>query len=152
MGIRTVRGELNISPSIKLNVSIKPFAEKTATLLMKNLPYIKSLAKTDTIEIGIDLVKPEGAAMVVKSSMEIFVLLKGVLNITAEIERLRKEISRNETSIASLSKKLSNDDFLRKAPKDIIEKEKKKYEELIHIKEKITESIKILREAEVNDD
>jgi valyl-tRNA synthetase len=99
-----------------------------------------------------NLVKPEGSAMTVKSSMEIFVSLKGVLNITSEVDRLRKEVTKNENSIASLSKKLFNDDFLKKAPKDIIEKEKKKYEELIHIKERITESIKILKEAEVKDD
>jgi len=84
--------------------------------------------------------------------MEIFVPLKGLLNIAAELDRLMKDMAKVELSIASLNKKLFNDDFLQKAPKEIIEKEKTKYEELIHMKDRITESIKMLKEAEVNDD
>ena len=152
MGIRTIRGELNISPSVKLNTSIKTYSEKVENILKENVQYIRSLARTDEVEIGINVVKPEGAATSVKSFMEIFVPLKGVLNIAAEIDRLKKDNAKIDSALTAINRKLLNDDFLRKAPQDIIDKEKAKYEELIHMKEKITESIKILKEAEVKND
>lgn len=152
MGIRTVRGELNISPSLKVNAAIKTYSRKAEKILKDNLHYIKALAKAYEINTGMDIEKPEGSATSVKGSMEIFVPLKGLLNIAAELDRLMKDMAKVNFSIASLNKKLFNDDFLRKAPKEIIEKEKAKYEELIHMKERITESIKMLKEAEVNDD
>jgi valyl-tRNA synthetase len=152
MGIRTVRGELNISPSIKVNAAIKTYSRKSEKILKDNLHYIKALARADELKTGMDIEKPEGSATAVKGSMEIFVPLKGLLNIAAELDRLMKDMAKVELSIASLNKKLFNDDFLEKAPKEIIEKEKAKYEELIHMKDRITESIKMLKEAEVNDD
>jgi valyl-tRNA synthetase len=152
MGIRTVRGELNISPSLKVNAVIKTYSRKAEKILKDNLHYIKALAKADEIKTGMDIEKPEGSATSVKGSMEIFVPLKGLLNIAAELDRLMKDMAKVKLSIASLNKKLFNDDFLEKAPKEIIEKEKAKYEEVIHMKDRITESIKMLKEAEVNDD
>jgi len=152
MGIRTVRGELNISPSLKVNAAIKTYSRKAEKILNDNLHYIKALAKADEIKTGMDIEKPEGSATSVKGSMEIFVPLKGLLNIAAELDRLMKDMAKVKLSIASLNKKLFNDDFLEKAPKEIIEKEKAKYEEVIHMKDRITESIKMLKEAEVNDD
>jgi valyl-tRNA synthetase len=152
MGIRTIRGELNISPSLKLNVLIKTHSQIAENILRENVAYVRSLAKADKIEIGPDLRKPEGSATAVKSSMEIYVPLKGVLNIGAELDRLRKEIGKVDASIVSLSRKLFNDDFLQKAPQEIIEKEKAKYEELVGMKERIKESIKLLKEAEVKDE
>ncbi len=152
MGIRTIRGELNISPAVKLNTSIKTVSKKVETILKENVQYIRSLARADDVEIGTNVGKPEGAATSVKSFMEIFVPLKGVLNIATEIDRLKKDNAKIDSALTTINRKLLNDDFLRKAPQDIIDKEKAKYEELIHMKEKITESIKILKEAEVKND
>jgi len=148
-GIRTIRGELNILPSLKLNALIKTHSPTVENILKENVHYIKSLARVDRIEIGGDVRKPEGSATSIKSSVEIFVPLKGVLNIAAEIDRLKKEKAKIDASLVSLGKKLFNDDFLQKAPREIIEKEKAKYDELITMRDKINESIKMLREAEV---
>jgi valyl-tRNA synthetase len=152
LGIRTIRGELNISPSLKLTASIKTYSDIAEQVLTKNAQYVKSLARAEEITIGTNVRKPEGSATAVKSSMEIYVPLKGVLNIASEIERLNKDISKIETSVASLNKKLFNDDFLRKAPKEIVDKEKSKYDELVTMKERILESIKLLKEAEVKNE
>ena len=149
MGIRTIRGELNISPSLKLNASIKTFSQAGEKILRENMHYIKSLAKAEEIQIGMNIGKPEGSATSVKSSMEIYVPLKGVLNIAVEVERLTKDESKLNESIASLNNKLLNEDFLQRAPREIVQKEKVKYEELIHMKERIVKSIKMLKEVEV---
>ena len=152
MGIRTIRGELNISPSLKLNASIKTYSRTAENILHDNVQYLKSLARADDVQIGLDAKKPEGSATAVKSSMEIYVPLKGILNIAVEIDRLNKDRTKVEVSLTSLNKKLLNDDFLAKAPKEIVEKEKEKYDAFVKMKEKILESIKILQEAEVKNE
>jgi valyl-tRNA synthetase len=146
-GIRTIRGELNVLPSAELNVSIKTYSQKAETLLRENIQYLQKLAHAGEIKIGVDVEKPEGSATCVKSSMEIYVVLKGVLNIEAEMDRLRKTETEIEGSISFLKKKLLDEDFLLRAPKEVVEKEKVKHEELIQRKERILESIKKLKEV-----
>jgi valyl-tRNA synthetase len=146
-GIRTIRGELNIAPSLRLNAEIRTYSESAENILGDNIHYVKSLAKAGEITIGMNVEKPDGSATSVRSAMEIFVPLKGVLNIAAEIDRLRKDEAKTDTAIVALNRKLFNDDFIQKAPREIIEKEKAKYEELITMKERIAESIRILKEA-----
>ncbi|MEW6162731.1 MAG: valine--tRNA ligase [Nitrospirota bacterium] len=146
-GIRTIRGELNISPSFELNVSIRTYSRKAEEILRENVQYLKRLANASEIKIGMEVDKPEGSATCIKSSMEIYVLLKGVLNIEAEIDRLKKVEAEVEGSISFLNKKLLDEDFLLRAPTGVVEKEKARYEELIRKKERIMESIKKLKEA-----
>jgi len=149
-GIRTIRGELNISPSLKLKVSIKTSSQTAEKILKKNLHYIKDLAKVDKIGIGMDISKPECSATIVKRTMEIYVPLKGILNINAEVDRLNKDAAKIEESISFLNKKLLNEDFLQRAPAEIVEKEKAKYEQFIRMKERIFESISMLKDAEAS--
>lgn len=149
-GIRNIRGELNISPSLKLNALVKTFSTTGEKILSENLQYIKDITRTDKLDIGMHVEKPECSATSVKSSMEIYVPLKGVLNIETEIDRLNKDKEKIEESLEFLNKKLFNEDFLKKAPVEVVEKEKTKYNELMNIKAKIIESLKILKNMEVN--
>jgi len=151
-GIRTIRGELNVSPSLRLDASIRALSRRAENIMKESVMHIKNLARLEKLEIGADTVKPEGSATAIKSSLEVYVPLKGVLNITAEIDRLKKEKAKVEASLTTLNKKLFNDDFLRKAPQEIIEKEKSKYQELTTVREKISDSIKMLIEAGGEDD
>jgi valyl-tRNA synthetase len=146
-GIRTIRGELNILPSSELNAVIKTYDLKVDEILKENVAYIKKLAHAGEIRIGMEVEKPEGSATSVKGSMEVYVLLKGVLNIDAEMDRLKKATADVEGSLSFLNKKLHNEDFLLRAPREVVEKEKAKYEELSMRKERIKESIKKLREV-----
>lgn len=149
-GIRTIRGELNILPSRILSVSIKTFSPAAEKILKENIKYIKDLAKTDKIDIGLNIHKPEFSATAVKRTMEIYVPLKGILNIDAEVNRLGKDAAKIEESITFLNKKLLNEDFLKRAPEEIVEKERAKYEKFISVKQKIIESIKMLKDAEAS--
>ncbi len=146
-GIRTIRGELNISPALKLNVSIKTFSNASEKILKENVKYIKRLAKAEYIEIGKNVGKPAGSATSVKSSIEIYVPLKGVLNIEIEMNRLKKEGAEVDESIAFLNKKLLNDDFMQRAPAEVVKKEKARYEEIMHRKERILKSIAMIKEV-----
>jgi len=146
-GIRTIRGELNVPPSVKLNVSIRTYSQTIEKILNENVHYIKVLANVAEIEIGMNVKKPGGSATFVKSSMEIYVLLKGIVNVEAEVARLKKDEIEVERTIILLNKKLVNEDFLQRAPREVIEKEKVKYEEMRLKKERIVKSIEKLKEV-----
>ncbi|KJR41732.1 valyl-tRNA synthase [Candidatus Magnetoovum chiemensis] len=145
-GIRSIKGELNISPSKRLKVYMKPFNSFISANLVKHKDYITDLAKLDHLEIDTNMEKPKGSAVSIKRAMEIYVPLSGLLNTQGELDRLEKEITKLSQSITALDKKLLNLDFLDKAPKEVVDKEKTKYEELITKKKKIAENISKLKQ------
>ncbi|MCE5194555.1 MAG: valine--tRNA ligase [Nitrospiraceae bacterium] len=140
-GIRNIRGELNVLPSAEVKCSIKVFSSKTTAILKTNIRYIKKLARTSEVEIGEALNKPADSAVCVRDSMEIYVPLKGLLNIDAEIDRLMKEDKKVEESVEFLRKKLMSEDFLNRAPEEIVKKEQAKFDELLAKRERIKENI-----------
>ncbi|MDA8434164.1 MAG: valine--tRNA ligase [Nitrospiraceae bacterium] len=151
-GVRTIRGELNLSPSLELKVSIRALSGKADEVLRKNLGYVRKLARADVLQTGTDVKKPKGSAAAVRSFVEVYVPLEGLLNLELEIDRLKKDLAKAEETIAFLNKKLLNDDFLKRAPKEIIAKEKEKYEEGLKKRERIEEHVRKLREAGGKDD
>lgn len=146
-GIRTIRGELNLSPSLELRACVKTQSDKAEDVLKRNLAYLNKLARADITEIGAGVRKPGGAAAAVRDYVEVYVPLEGLLNIELEIDRLRKDEAKVEETIAFLNKKLLNEDFLSRAPQAIIAKEKEKYEECLRKKDRVLENIRKLYEV-----
>lgn len=146
-GIRTVRGELHIGSSVKINVLIKTFSGEVSGILRANLHYIKKLSRAADVTIGEDIKKPADSAVCVKDFMEVYIPIKGLLNIDAEIDKLIKESRKVEEAMAFIDRKLMNGDFLKKAPEDVVEKEKAKRSELAAKKERIKENINKFKAA-----
>lgn len=145
-GIRNIRGELNVSPAVEVAVFIRTFDDKSTAILKSNQDIIRNLAKTGDILTGIDIEKPKGSATALRNGFEVYVPLKDLMNLDVEIDRLAKEKLKIDESLVFLSKKLLNEDFLKRAPKDIIEKERIKYEDLILREERLGNTIKKLKE------
>lgn len=119
-GIRSIRGELNISPGHELKAYIKA-VKSTEKVLSQNLPYLEKLARAVIVQIREDMEPPRHAATAVKPAMEIFVPLKGLIDVDAEIARLSKEMKKAEKELLVIRKKLANEDFIRKAPAGVVE-------------------------------
>ena len=106
-GIRSIRGELNISPSLELKAVIKTL-DDSENILNENITYISKLAKTGEVMIGKNLEPPRNAATAVKHEIEIFVPLEGVIDLDAEIARLSKELAKAEDNLAFIKRQLHN--------------------------------------------
>ena len=102
------------------------FAGILPTCRLENQIYLKSLATVEGLQVGADLQKPRQAASAVVGGVEIYVPLAGLIDIGVERMRLEKEIARIERQLSDLSQKLRNQDFLRKAPPEVVDREKKK--------------------------
>jgi valyl-tRNA synthetase len=148
-GVRNIRGELNIPPAEELEVFIRTSTGAAEKTLTDNVQYIKKLARAKAVAIGLEMAKPKGSYTSVKDELEVYVTLRGVLNIEAEMDRLRKEKKKLEESIILLQRKLHNSEFLERAPKEIVGKERQKFDELLSKQEKILESIEKISGLEV---
>ena len=146
-GIRTIRGELNLSPGLELKAHIKTLSKDAGEVLSGNLTYLKKLARVDIIEIGPDVKKIKGSSVAVRNHVEVYVPLEGLLDLDLEISRLKKEEAKVDESLSFIDNKLRNEGFLKRAPKEVIEKEKEKYEECLRKKERVLENLKKLYEA-----
>lgn len=140
-GIRTIRGELNIAPSVELNAIIRTQSSQIEKALRENIHYIKRLARVSEPQIGADVQRPKGSAIAVKGALEVYVLLEGVVDIKKELERLEKEKKKTLEALTQIEKKLSNEDFINRAPAQVISKERQKLGELTEKTQKIQESI-----------
>jgi len=124
--IRNIRGEMNVPPNKKAHVLIKSNNNGNLDLLKQNEVYLISLSKLSEIDLGSDLFKPKFSASAVIADLEIFIPLEGLIDIEVERNRLTKEITRLEKQIESINAKLLNIDFIAKAPKEVVERERQK--------------------------
>jgi len=90
------------------------------------IDYIKKLAKVENIIVGEDVEKPVASASAVFKNSEIYIPLKGLIDLDVERKRIEKEINRLGGSLKGIEKKLSNEKFVNNAPADVVEKEKEK--------------------------
>ncbi len=119
--IRNIRGEMNIPPSKKINVLLK-----SNEVSERQADYIKKLAKVEDLKAGENIVKPKASASAIVKSAEIYIPLEGLIDLDVERQRLQKEITRLEGSLAGIEKKLSNEKFVNGAPAEVVEKERTK--------------------------
>lgn len=142
--IRNIRGEHNISPAKKLNV-ILYIEDKTSRAMIEDAKsYIFDLAKAGNLSIMSGGSRPRKAVAAVAGPVEIFVPFEGIINIEAERARLSKEIAKVEKNIGEVNSKLSNERFVERAPREVVEKERARLDEAVAELEKLKAALKKL--------
>lgn len=139
--IRNIRGEMNIAPDKQVNVVFKYSDEKLKSIIEREEPHIKALAKVAEISIDKNYSPDKTDASAVMNGLEIYLPLKGLIDFEKEKARLEKELSKAVSELERVEKKLSNAEFVGKAPAEVIEKEKAKMEEYSGLASKLRESI-----------
>jgi len=147
-GIRNIRGEMNISPSLSLVVSVHTQEESTRKTIDQYKDMIINLARLESLSVENTVRRPKSAATSVVDDATIFVHLEGIIDFAQEINRLNKEINKLSNELNIVSKKLNNEDFLSKAPEDVVDKVKEKHETLMEKQEKLQMNLDKIRELE----
>lgn len=126
--VRNIRGEMNVAPSLRVDVVCICENDAEIALLGEHERTLADLGRMSKITLARhgEMEKPRFAAGTVVGKTEVFVVLKDVLDFEGELNRLQKELSKLEKEFGVTHRKLSNEDFLRKAPPDVIEKEREK--------------------------
>jgi valyl-tRNA synthetase len=127
-GIRSIRSQMNIPPKKQLPVILKDSQQQDLDRLADNQEFLSRLANLESIDV-LDGEAPAAATALV-GKMEILIPLEGLIDKDAEIQRLDKEITKLEKVIKQSSGKLNNENYVAKAPADVVQKERDKLTEL----------------------
>jgi len=126
VAIRTIRSEANIPPATTLEVTVANTSELDRDRLQRNGTFLQRLSKSASI-IPIDNHDAETASlMALFGELEVRVPMAGLVDVTAELTRLDKEIAKAEAEKARLNGKLTNAKFIERAPADIVAAERQK--------------------------
>tara|TARA_B100000315_G_scaffold69649_1_gene63443 strand:+ start:14580 stop:17228 length:2649 start_codon:yes stop_codon:yes gene_type:complete len=128
--VRNIRGEMNLNPGLNLDLLIRTEQSQHAEILETHSLYINTLARVNLIESGPEVEKPKVSASSVSDGMDIFVSLEGKMDFAEEKKRIEKELKKIEKDIIVLVKKLSNKNFIDKAPPEVIEKDNQRKQNL----------------------
>ncbi len=127
--VRNMRAEVNVPPGKKSEVILLA-ADEWREVLAANAQYIRTLAAAEPVTVlPLTAAKPENAMTAVVSGVEVYLPLKGLIDVEKEMARLNKEREGLEKEAARVAGKLANESFVAKAPAEVIEKERAKERE-----------------------
>jgi valyl-tRNA synthetase len=147
-GIRNIRGEMNISPSLSLAVSVHSQETSIRNTVSQYKDMIINLARLESLSVENTGQRPKSAATSVVENATIYVHLEGIIDFAQEIHRLEKEIIKLMDELNIVTKKLHNEDFLEKAPKHVVEKVKERYDSLMEKQQKLKKNLNKIKELE----
>ena len=130
LGVRRIRGEMNIAPGKPLPVLLQNGSATDQSYLTNNTIYLRKLGRLESIMwLNSDDTTPESAIALV-GEMKILIPMAGLIDKNAELTRLEKEIQKIKNDLPRVEGKLSNPTFIDKAPANVIDKEKAKLADL----------------------
>jgi valyl-tRNA synthetase len=140
--VRSVRSEMNVPAGAKLRMVVVGAGEDTLRRLVAGTSLITRLARLE--EISPQSTVPGESAQFVVGEATWALPLAGFIDIAAEKSRLEKEVTKLDAEVAQIDKKLGNEQFVAKAPEEVIEEQKARREAAIERRHHITEALKRL--------
>jgi valyl-tRNA synthetase len=124
LGVRQIRGEMDISPARKLPLLLQHASASDRELAARHAALLMRLAGIEAPQLLADDVKPPPAAAAMAGSLTLLVPMAGLIDPVAELARLDKSIGKTRAEIAKAQAKLANDNFVRSAPAAVVEQER----------------------------
>jgi valyl-tRNA synthetase len=126
--VRNIRGELSVPPSKEIELFVNFSHRSKQDIIEKYHNYFLRLARVTNIKVLENSIKPKHSASAVVDGGEVFIPLEGLIDLNAERERIQKEIDHVLSMVDSTEKKLLNENFVSRAPKEVVDKEREKLE------------------------
>jgi valyl-tRNA synthetase len=130
LGVRQIRGEMDIAPSRRLDVLLQNASPTDLEYLERNRHYLARLAGIGETRVLADSEAAPISAAALVGGLEILVPMAGLIDPEAELDRLARRRQRADAEFEKLRAKLSNDEFLRNAPPDVVAKDRARLAEL----------------------
>ncbi len=145
-GIRNIRSEADVHPSTKIDAFVQCADSEKTEIIQEFTNAISDMTRLASLTIAAEGDKPDDAGTYIYQDIEMYVPLKGLIDVEKEQEKLERERSKLEKSLKQINGKLGNKKFLANAPSEIVEKEKGKLAELEAKMAKVEEAKKRLAE------
>ena len=144
LGIRQIRGEMNISPGHALPVVLQGASRMDTELLAKHDRLLERLARLESVTVlGEDESAPP-AATALLGEMRILVPMAGLIDVSAEIARLSRQRDKLKSELDRCTKKLANENFVNNAPVAVVEKERARIEEFSKSMEQLEDQLQVI--------
>ncbi len=144
VAVRNLRAECNLPAGRRVPVVVRGAPEQL-DLVERLRDQILPLARIETLTLSRDGSRPAVAASAIVAGAEVFLPLEGLIDVDEERARLAKEAAKLLDDLEGVKKKLRNQDFLRKARADVVDRERARLEQLEETLEKLKRAQESLR-------
>jgi valyl-tRNA synthetase len=138
-GVRSIRAEMNVPPSAKIELLLKDASPQSRELLTRSKAVIMALARLSNAKFADTL--PQGTAQFVANEATAGLPLGDVIDFGKERTRLEKELKKAEDEIARFDAKLSNEQFVSRAPEDVLNEQREKRSEAAALANRLREAV-----------
>jgi len=126
LGIRQIRGEMDISPGKTLPVLLQNASGQDQKRASDHANLIQRVGRVESVTVLADGEEPPASATALLGDMRMLVPMKGVIDVDAERARLGKQKQKAEADLAKTQAKLGNDKFVNNAPADVVTQERQR--------------------------
>ena len=137
--VRNIRSQRNVPPRDKVPVIVSCRDESTLEVLSPHAGLIADLARAGPVEVAPDAPRPEGASVAVLTRAQVFVPIK--TDVAAERARLEKQLAQEEAYLQKIDARLRNQQYLERAPKEVVDRDRSQREEVLRRIEQIQENL-----------
>jgi valyl-tRNA synthetase len=144
--IRNIKGEMSVPPGRSGEAHIRTADEDSLATLTKQAEYVTAMASLESVVLGPDVTKPSASGAAVVSGTEVYLPLEGLIDLEIERDRLSKELDRLQSSFRAAEAKLTNGEFIQKAPEEVVAREREKRNDIEERLQKVRDLL-----ADLND-
>ncbi len=141
---RSLKADYSIAPSKKVDFVIKPADSDIAHLLEQDQVTLRNLLRAEELQLDDDYQPDKATPSALGKLGTIYMPIKGIIDPSTEIERLKEQQAQVEKNLGNVNGKLQNMDFVKKAPKHVVAQQEGKKAELIETRDKLQRLIDTL--------
>jgi len=130
--VRRIRSEMNLSPGRRVPLLMADGSDADVARTDNQHAALRTLARLESLHWLADDNDAPQAATALVGNLKLLVPLAGLVDKDAELARLNKQTSKLEQEIERIDRKLDNDNFVAKAPAEVVDKERNKRDEMAH--------------------
>jgi len=146
LGIRQIRGEMDISPGKALPVMLQHASNVDQQRAQQHALLLRHVGRVESIEMLADGAEPPAAATALLGDMRLLVPMKGLIDVDAEKARLDKQMDKVHAELAKATGKLGNEKFVNNAPPAVVTQERERVAEFEKTIAQLTEQLQKLDE------
>ncbi len=146
LGLRQIRGEMDISPSRRLSPLVTGATADDAARFARYEALLGRLAGIDPVRLlaGGETAPPSASAVV--GNLTLLVPMQGLIDPAAELARLKKKLEKNQQEITRANAKLGNPGFVANAPPEVVATERERIAQFEQVGEALARQIRIVQE------
>jgi valyl-tRNA synthetase len=141
LGVRNIRGEMNISPSKTLNLLLHKGSAQDKQQLERNQLFLMRLMNMNSITWLKENEPIPFAASALVNDLELLIPMQGLIDKQQESDRLQKEMDKIEIEIKRAQAKLTNPDFVARAPEAVVAQERQRVEQFLATKQALVQQM-----------